>query len=91
MTIMDDRSGRLKYAERLVRSILENPDYYFSNGYLNSEGWKVVGLIFKTLSRERPQISKIARKLRENPSYSNVVRVLEDVINMVKQTDQREL
>lgn len=82
--------GRIKYAENLIRRVLENPDYYFSSGYLNSEGWKILGLIFKVLSREYPQLQRFSGKVREDPSYSNVARVLEDVLSLAKRFNSEE-
>lgn len=84
----EDYHKLVEYVENLVTLLLGNADAYFSGGYLNSEGWKVAGVIFKTLSRKYPWTSRFARKIREDPSYENVSKVVLHLLELVKAAEE---
>lgn len=82
-------SKLVEYIENLATELLENTDTYFSGGYLNSEGWKVIGVIFKTLSRRYPWTSKFARKIRKDPSYENVSKTISCLLELARIAEEK--
>jgi hypothetical protein len=77
-------SGRSReYLLSLLRRLLEEPDAYFSNGYLNSEGWKVLNLIRRLVVRSYPYLARGFKKSIYTGSYDEVVKVLHDLVNYV--------
>jgi hypothetical protein len=55
--------------------------FNYSNGYLDSEGWKVFSLIRRVILRSKPYLAKQFKGITRNSSYEQVVKfLLEDVI-----------
>ena len=80
----DEYCSVLEYAERLISELLSEPEVYFSRGYLNSEGWKKVGVVSKVLARRGLQIRKALAKIRSNPSYEVVTSMLQQIMAMLR-------
>lgn len=72
------------YVENVVKDLLDNPRDYFSNGYLNSEGWKKINVIAKVLTKKRIWISKYVERIRNNPDYENVIKVLIELLSYLR-------
>ena len=73
-----------EYVSNLVKALLANHENYFSNGYLNSEGWKIVNIIAKVLPRKGIHVQGLVRKIRANPSYDNVASTLNTLLEYLK-------
>lgn len=74
----------LEYVSNLIKALLVYHESYFSSGYLNSEGWKVIGVIAKVLSRRGIYVQDFLRKIRTNPNYDNVANTLNTLLEYLK-------
>lgn len=78
----------ISYVENLIKDLLESSHEYFSKGYLNSEGWKKIGVIVKVLSNKRIQVTRFVNKIRDNPEYENTAKVLSDLLQHLYSIEQ---
>ncbi|MEM4880679.1 MAG: hypothetical protein QXL28_03855 [Desulfurococcaceae archaeon] len=64
-------------AKNILLKLLERSDNYFSNGYLNSEGMKLLNVALKYAVHTCPERASYLRKLRKTRSYEDLLRVLD--------------
>lgn len=62
-------------ARTLVDELVENHELYFSNGYLNSEGMKVLGLIGRILGEYCPEYMLYVKRARKTRRLEDVLKV----------------
>lgn len=60
--------------------VLENHEYYFSNGYLNSEGMKALKIISRLIMDHCPEYMVYVKKTRVMKSYESFLKLV-DVVN----------
>lgn len=79
---MDQEKNQRKCVEalHLTRRIIENREYYFSNGYLNSEGMKALKIISRLIMDHCPEYMVYVKKTRKMKSYESFLKLM-DVIN----------
>ncbi|MEM4487861.1 MAG: hypothetical protein QXK88_03540 [Desulfurococcaceae archaeon] len=51
-------------------------DCYFSKGYLNSEGIKLVNIAMRSIIKKHPQYIVYFKKLRKSKSYEHFLKLL---------------
>jgi len=73
-----------KYLLDLVLKLISESNNYFSNGYLNSEGWKVFTIIRRIALRSRPELAKRIKSISQYSSYEEVVKVLNSLLENVE-------
>jgi len=69
-----------EYLVSLIQKLLAEPSTYFSNGYLNSEGWKVLLVIRRLVIRNKPYLARRIKSINHQSSYEEVVRVLTSLL-----------
>lgn len=82
---MNIRSGDREYLEYLIDKIME-PEYW-SHGILNSEGRTLLNLIARILSSYHSELRRIIAKVRRNPTYENVSKLVEMIREIISSTD----
>jgi len=73
-----------KYLLDLVLKLVSESNNYFSNGYLNSEGWKVFTIIRRLVLRSKPELAKRIKSISQYSSYEKVVKVLSSLLENVE-------
>lgn len=63
-------------ARDILLKLLERSDYYFSNGYLNSEGVKLLNMALRHAIRTCPERAPYLKKLRKTRSYEDLIKTL---------------
>jgi hypothetical protein len=76
-----------EYLASLIQKLLREPDKYFSSGYLNSEGWKIISVVKRLVLRSRSYLARVVKSINSNSSYERVVKVL----NSIEENSQRSL
>jgi hypothetical protein len=76
-----------EYLASLIQKLLREPDKYFSGGYLNSEGWKIISVVKRLVLRSRSYLARVVKSINSNSSYERVVKVL----NSIEENSQRSL
>jgi len=62
----------------LLRKLLSGYQLYFDrHGVLNSDGRRLLNEIIRLLVYEYPELKPLAKKVRKNPTLSNVVKLAE--------------
>jgi hypothetical protein len=77
-----------KYLLDLVLKLVSEFDNYFSNGYLNSEGWKVFTIIKRLALKSRPELARRIKSINQYSSYEEVVEVLNSLIENVEFSEE---
>jgi len=65
---------------RLAKKLALGYRLYFSGDALNSEGRKLFEEMARMLIYEHPELKNVVRKARRNPTFGNVLKVLERVL-----------
>lgn len=64
-------------ARSILLKLLERSDYYFSDGYLNSEGVKLLNIALRYVVYTCPERAFYLKKLRKTKSYEDLLKALD--------------
>ncbi|MEM4718112.1 MAG: hypothetical protein QXE81_05070 [Desulfurococcaceae archaeon] len=60
----------------IISTLINNIELYFSNGFLNSEGLKLIQQMAKISARHCPKYLLYIRKVRKTKTYEDVLKLL---------------
>ncbi|MEM0001898.1 MAG: hypothetical protein QXS24_02865 [Desulfurococcaceae archaeon] len=61
----------------LSHKVVENYDYYFSKGYLNSEGMKILKIISRIIAEHCPEYMVYVKKARSMKTYESFMKLIQ--------------
>lgn len=59
-----------------ANKLLADSEIYFSDGYLNSEGMKILGLISRVIGEHCPEYIRYAKRARRTRKFEDVLKLL---------------
>lgn len=75
---LDEKSLLCITVRNILLKLLERSDYYFSSGYLNSEGLKLLNTALRYAVHTCPKhASYYLKKLRKTKSYEDLFKALD--------------
>ncbi len=74
------RDKREQHIAGLLEKLLVYNTRYFSRGYLNSDGRRILEEAIKHILEKHPEKKKLVARVRRNPSLENVLRLAEEFL-----------
>ncbi len=74
----------MSYIFCVIHKLADPYSEYYSRGYLNSEGMKVINVVARALLRRHPWLKSYLDKVRRRRDHESVLRLIEEVERALK-------